>query len=134
MADHASHGQRTDSPNGQEAVARSHTQTKAAARLLLQLPQSTSRLGNNRNGLQFRVGTLGRLLKEYKAKNFEQLYARMGNEGLGFAGRNFYSELLAATLVEAYKEKIFSLEISPDDVAKVYKHLAPFDDELCQVR
>ncbi|MCB0416009.1 MAG: transglycosylase SLT domain-containing protein [Bdellovibrionales bacterium] len=109
-------------------------QTKAAARLLRNYRKVLPDWGTTVTAYNSGVGTLGKLLKEYKAKSYEQLYSKMGTEGLGFAGRNFYSELLAATLVEAYKEKIFSLEISPDDVAKVYKHLAPFDEELCQVR
>lgn len=109
-------------------------QTKAAGRLLRNYKTVLPDWGTTVTAYNSGVGTLRRLLKEYKASSYEELYTRMGDQGLGFAGRNFYSEVLAANIVEAYKEKIFSLAISPAEVAKIYKGLAPFDDELCQVR
>jgi len=109
-------------------------QTKAAARLLRDYRKSLPDWGTTVTAYNSGVGRLKRLLRENRAKNYIQLYTRLGDEGLGFAGRNFYSELLAATLVEAYKEEIFSLVLSPSQVTKIYKKIAPFDEELCQVK
>ena len=50
------------------------------------------------------IGRLQRLVKKYKAKNLGPIINSEDDDGLGFAGKNFYAQFLSANLVEAYKD------------------------------
>ena len=54
-------------------------------------------------------------------------------DGLGFAGENFYSEFLAANLVEAYKEDVFGPLLNGIDSALVFKNKGAVPKELCDL-
>ncbi len=87
-------------------------QTRAAARLLRRyrsvLPDWASTITSYNSG----VGRVSKLIDRHQ----NGLGVILGAEDaeLGFAGRNFYSEVLAATLVEAYGHQLF-----PDAVLAV---------------
>jgi membrane-bound lytic murein transglycosylase D len=54
------------------------------------------------------AGRLARIVRDYNVQTIDQLVdLPSSKETLGFAGKNFYCEFLAANLVEAYKEKLF---------------------------
>lgn len=108
-------------------------QTKAAARLLKMyrplLPDWPTTITAYNSG----VGNLAKLVKQHRAKNYYELVAKMKEEGLGFAGKNFFPEVTAANLVEAYKEEIFTLDAAPHEVGRIFDGLSPFDNEICSV-
>ena len=79
------------------------------------------------------VGRLRSLVAKYRVKNLDALLAAQGKDGLGFAGENFYSEVLAANIVEAYKEEIFRRMLGKVDLALVFKGKAPFPKEICDL-
>jgi membrane-bound lytic murein transglycosylase D len=85
-------------------------QTRAAARLLRRyrkaLPDWASTVTSYNSG----IGRVSKLLDRH-GSGVGVILAADDNE-LGFAGRNFYSEFLAATLVEAYWPQLFPLDDS----------------------
>lgn len=106
-------------------------QTKGAVKLLRQyramLPDWPSTITAYNSG----PGRLQSFLRKYCARNYYEMIAKMGDDGLGFAGRNFFPEVTAANLVEAYKEEIFTLEVAPHEVARIFDGLSPFESEIC---
>jgi len=107
-------------------------QTIAAARLLKMyrrmLPDWTTTVTSYNSG----VGNVRRLVKKYRAKNMDKLLADPKNNGLGFAGENFYASVMAASLVELYKEKIFSGWLPSQALASVFDGTSPFANETCR--
>lgn len=79
------------------------------------------------------VGRLRTLSTKHKVKNIEALLKAQGREGLGFAGENFYSEFLAANIVEGYKEAIFKKMLGGVDLSIVFKGNAPFPKQICDL-
>lgn len=77
------------------------------------------------------VGRVKRLVEQHKAKNIDGLLAV--NDSLGFAGQNFYAEVLAANIVEAYKEEIFgeTLKFGDKNLSLVLKEKLP--QEWCDL-
>ena len=79
------------------------------------------------------VGKLQKLVKKYRVKSVEGVISLPQPDGLGFAGQNFYAEVLAANIVEAYKEKIFSNTSGPIDLSLVFRGIRPFPKEMCDL-
>lgn len=79
------------------------------------------------------VGRLKTLAAKHHVKNVEGLLKMQGKDGLGFAGENFYSEFLAANIVEAYKEEIFKKMLGGVDLSVVFKGNAPFPKQICDL-
>ncbi len=106
-------------------------QTQAAARLLRQyrkvLPDWPTTVTAYNSG----VGRLSRLVTQHRAKNYESLYLRAEKNQLGFAGRHFYPSLMAASLVEAYKEQFFDLLKTPPTYVQIMGYGNPMEAELC---
>lgn len=92
-------------------------QTRAAARLLRRyrkaLPDWASTVTSYNSG----IGRVSKLLERHQ----NGLGMILGTEDseLGFAGRNFFSEVLAATLVEAYWTQLFPGLEDPVQLAQV---------------
>lgn len=86
-------------------------QTRAAARLLRRyrkaLPDWASTVTSYNSG----IGRVSKLLDRHQ--NGVGMILGADDSELGFAGRNFYSEVLAATLVEAYWHQLFPLDDYP---------------------
>lgn len=84
-------------------------QTVAAARMLANYHRHLPDWGTTVTAYNSGVTRLMRLVQANKAKHLDEILANDDSpNGLGFAGENFYSEVLAATLVEAYKTEIFT--------------------------
>lgn len=79
------------------------------------------------------VGRLQRLVKKHKAKNLAPILESDDDEGLGFAGKNFYAQFLSANLVEAYKDELFGGLIESVDINLVIKGQDPFAKEKCDM-
>ncbi len=79
------------------------------------------------------VGRLQRLVKKYKAKDLAPILASEDDDGLGFAGKNFFAQFLSANLVEAYKDELFGGLIETVDTNLVLKGLDPFPSEKCNM-
>ena len=80
------------------------------------------------------VGRIRRLIEKHGVKKAEDLAnLSAANDSLGFAGKNFYSEFLAANLVEAYKEEIFHQLLTPAEFSLVFKEKGPLPKEACDL-
>jgi len=78
------------------------------------------------------VGRVRKLVAKYHLKNVEGLIGFSGDDGLGFAGKNFFCEFLAANLVEGYKDELFDRAgAEPIDPSLVFKSTMPFEKESC---
>jgi membrane-bound lytic murein transglycosylase D len=93
-------------------------QTRAAARLLRRyrkaLPDWPSTVTSYNSG----IGRVSRLLTRHETGL--AMLTTVDDSELGFAGRNFFAEVLAATLVEAYWRQLFPLDprLGPFEVAQ----------------
>ena len=84
------------------------SQSRSAARMLTILRERLGDWGIAVTAYNSGAVRLARLVKEHKAESIADLIDLEPRRGrLGFAGKNFYCELLAAIHVEAYKDKIF---------------------------
>ncbi len=108
-------------------------QTTSAARLLKMYKSVLPDWGSAVTSYNSGIGRVRRLLQKYKCKNVEELLNVEDEDGLGFAGKNFYSEFLAANLVEAYKEQLFEKQLEPLDFSLVLKGQSPFPKEYCDI-
>jgi membrane-bound lytic murein transglycosylase D len=79
------------------------------------------------------VGRLARMVKKAHAKNLDGVLQLPAADGLGFAGKNFLSEVMAANLVEAYKDELFKQWMEPADPALVFRDLQPFPRNYCDM-
>ena len=79
------------------------------------------------------VGRVRRIIGKYHLSNVTGLIESNHKDGLGFAGKNFYSEFLAANLVEAYKEDVFGPLLNGIDSALVFKNKGAVPKELCDL-
>jgi hypothetical protein len=85
-------------------------QTKVAAKLLKLwrsvLPDWSITITAYNSG----IGTLRSLSRKYGAKNIDVVLQDTHNNQLGFAGENFYAEVMAANFVLAYQKELFNTE------------------------
>jgi hypothetical protein len=83
-------------------------QSRSAARMLLLLKERLPNWGIAVTAYNSGAARLDRIVKKYRVGDIEDLIeVPASKETLGFAGKNFYCELLAANLVEAYQDKLF---------------------------
>lgn len=83
-------------------------QTLAAARLLARYRHVLPDWATTVTAYNVGVGTIHRLTRASGARSFKDLLdSPRSRRPLGFAGRNFYSEFLAVSLIEAYKTRVF---------------------------
>ena len=108
-------------------------QTASAARLLRMYRSVLPDWGSTVTSYNSGVGRVRRLIQKYKIKNIEELLNIDDKDGLGFAGKNFYAEFLAANLVEAYKEELFENAMGSSDFSLVFKGNIPFPKDYCDL-
>lgn len=108
-------------------------QTASAARLLRMYRSVLPDWGSTVTSYNSGVGRVRRLIQKHKAKNVEELLNIEDGDGLGFAGKNFYAEFLAANLVEAYKEELFENALGELDFNLVFKGDLPFPKDYCDL-
>ncbi|MBI1861645.1 MAG: transglycosylase SLT domain-containing protein [Deltaproteobacteria bacterium] len=103
-------------------------QTRSAARLLrgyrAMLPDWSTAVTSYNSG----IGRIRRLTQKHRSNSIEPLIAARENGGLGFAGKNFFAEVMAATLVEAYKEQLFGAHMLPDKDSEMALQAVPTPD------
>lgn len=119
--------------NDQKAWADPLKQTTSAARLFKIYRNIVQDWGLAITSYNSGVGKISRLVKTYQVKNVEELLSLESSDSLGFAGRNFYSEFLAANLVEAYKTELFENRLEPLNIDEVLKGIAAFPKESCGI-
>jgi membrane-bound lytic murein transglycosylase D len=106
-------------------------QTKSAAKMLkLQrgvLPDWSTTITAYNSG----VGRVRRIVGKHRLKNAYTFCDLPSSEGIGFAGENFYSEFLAANLVEAYKEQLFSRWLGQQEFQAIFKGNIPLPKDIC---
>ena len=99
-------------------------QTEGAARMLQffrsQLPDWGCAITAYNSG----VGRLKGLVSHYHAHHLEEIL-EVDSHGLGFAGKNFFAEVLAANLVQAYQAEIFSHRLKGSTQAAQPFYLGP---------
>ncbi len=108
-------------------------QTTAATRLMKIFRTLLPDWGTAVTSYNSGVGRLQRLVKKYKATDLSPILASEDDDGLGFAGKNFYAQFLSANLVEAYKDELFGGLIETVDLNLVFKGLDPFSNEKCDM-
>lgn len=109
-------------------------QTKSAARLLRMYRNVLPDWGTVVTSYNSGVGRLRRILEKNHFSKMEDIYTLPHDkDGLGFAGRNFYPEFLAANIVEAYKEEIFSHLLTPSDYSLVFRGKGVFATDACEM-
>jgi hypothetical protein len=80
------------------------------------------------------VGRLQRLVRKYRATSIAKLLDVSDGSSLGFAGKNFYVQFLAANLVEAYKFELFSELENPEEQAELaFEEVTGFPHRFLQV-
>lgn len=108
-------------------------QTKSAARLLRAYRSVLPDWGTAITSYNSGVGRVRRIIQKYRASNISKLVDLSHNDTLGFAGKNFYSEFLAANFVEAYKEQLFGDLLSGTDSMMVFKENGAVPREYCDL-
>lgn len=92
-------------------------QTVAAARMLRifrnQLPDWSTTVTAYNSG----AGRLSRLVRKFRTNSLEGILAAKGDNGLGFAGENFYAQFVSANLVEAYRRALFHKYLESPEMA-----------------
>ncbi|MCB0404315.1 MAG: transglycosylase SLT domain-containing protein [Bdellovibrionales bacterium] len=84
-------------------------QSRSAARMLTILYERLGRWDYAITAYNQGVLRVERIARQHQTNNISEMIALAPQRGtLGFAGKNFYAELLAINLVEKYKEKIFN--------------------------
>ncbi len=106
-------------------------QSAGAARLLKMYRSVLPDWGSTVTSYNSGVGRVRRLLTKYKVKDVEQLLNVTDKDGLGFAGKNFYAEFLAANLVEAYKQEFFRHKLYSEEAALAASQV--FSKSSCKV-
>lgn len=108
-------------------------QTRAAARLLEQNRRALPDWGTTVTSYNSGVGRIHKLVRKHQIDSVDELL-NIQKLPMGFAGKNFYSEFLAALFVEAYKDTIFSGAIFQEDRSFVFAALSPIPDLGCMHR
>jgi membrane-bound lytic murein transglycosylase D len=104
-------------------------QTEGAARMLKRYRTVFPDWGSTVLSYNSGIGRVQRLVARYRARRIEDL-VRKGRPGLGFAGQNYYAELLAANFIETYKTEIFSPGLFDEPAAT---NVADGSDAACTV-
>lgn len=108
-------------------------QTKSAAKLLKLYRNALPDWGTTITSYNTGVGRVRRMVEKYKVTNVATLIELSHTDTLGFAGKNFYSEFLAANFVEAYKEELFGSLLNGIDSMLVFKNNGAIPKELCDL-
>jgi membrane-bound lytic murein transglycosylase D len=108
-------------------------QTKSAARLLKLYRSVLPDWGTAITSYNSGVGRIRKIVEKYKISNVSGLVDLSHNDTLGFAGKNFYSEFLAANFVEAYKENLFGQLLHSMESSLVFKSNGATPKELCDL-
>ncbi len=108
-------------------------QTKSAARLFKIYRSMLPDWGTAITSYNAGVGRVHRLVQKYHAKDLGGILNAPGDTGLGFAGKNFFAQVLSANIIEAYKEELFDRLVEPVDSALVFNHGKPFPKETCGI-
>jgi hypothetical protein len=111
-------------------------QTKSAMRLLRNYKSVLPDWGCTVIAYNSGVGRVRRITEKLRMTRVEELVNHSGSgnqESLGFAGKNFYAEFLAANIVEAYKEEIFQHLLTPHEYASVFKEKGALPKESCDL-
>lgn len=107
-------------------------QTQSAARLLRSYRSALPDWGTAITSYNSGIGRVRRLVEKHRAAGVVDLIKKPV-EGLGFAGKNFYSEFLAAHFVERYRDEIFGTEAASYDSLLVFKGKAVFPSQRCDL-
>jgi hypothetical protein len=108
-------------------------QTKSAAKLLKLYRAALPDWGTTITSYNTGVGRVRRIVEKYNVTNVGTLIELSHTDTLGFAGKNFYSEFLAANFVEAYKEELFGSLLNGIDSMLVFKKNGAIPKELCDL-
>lgn len=108
-------------------------QTRSAAKLLRAYRSVLPDWGTAITSYNSGVGRVRRIIQKYKVKNIARMVDLSHSDTLGFAGKNFYSEFLAANFVEAYKEQLFGDLLSATDSMLVFKENGAVPREYCDL-
>lgn len=96
-------------------------QSKAAARLLQLYRKVLPDWGTTITAYNSGVGRMRRLVQKYALDSADDFDSIPIKEPFGFAGRNFFVEVLAVNLLEHYKEVLFESYVPPMEPFLVYK-------------
>lgn len=105
-------------------------QTHAAADMLKNNRRALPDWGTTVTSYNSGIGRLHRMVKKHGVSSLELLLST-SRVKLGFAGRNFYSEFLAALLVESYKDAVFHESFRRGDPSGVFSSIFPVLDTGC---
>jgi Transglycosylase SLT domain len=108
-------------------------QTKSAAKLLKLYRSALPDWGTTITSYNSGVGRVRRIVEKYKISSVGGLVELCHEDTLGFAGKNFYSEFLAANLVEAYKEELFGSLLNGVNSMLVFKNNGAIPKEFCDL-
>jgi len=97
-------------------------QTVGAAKMLKRNRRLLPDWGSTITAYNSGATRIARMLKKHGHVNIEGLINSDENN-LGFAGRNFFCEVLAANLLQAYQGEWFSPELSRGDLSIVFNEL-----------
>ncbi|MFM8268907.1 MAG: transglycosylase SLT domain-containing protein [Pseudomonadota bacterium] len=86
-------------------------QSQAAARMLKLNRSALPDWGIAITAYNSGVGRMRRLIQKYGVSSVEELEMIPTKEDFGFAGRNFFAEVLAVNLLETYKDILFEREL-----------------------
>ena len=106
-------------------------QTASAARILQMYRSVLPDWGTTVTSYNSGVGRVRKIVEKYRLRDVEGLLQVPANDGLGFAGKNFFSEFLAANLVEAYKVELFGNALESADSTLVFQSMVPYPKEIC---
>lgn len=100
-------------------------QTRAAARLLRNYKTVLPDWGTTITAYNSGVGRIRRILRKHRLKNVEGLLALPPKDSLGFAGMNFFAQVLSANLVLAYSQDLLPNLVSPKEVTAIFEGTLP---------
>lgn len=107
-------------------------QTRSAARLLRGyrsvLPDWSTTITSYNSG----IGRVRRLTEKHRTHSIEKLLSAREVNGLGFAGKNFFAEVMAATIVEGYKDRLFGQHLLPGNDSGVVARAPSPSADRCE--
>ena len=106
-------------------------QTASAARILQMYRSVLPDWGTTVTSYNSGVGRVRKIVEKYRLRDVEGLLQVPASDALGFAGKNFFSEFLAANLVEAYKVELFGNALESADTTLVFQSMVPYPKEVC---
>lgn len=108
-------------------------QTQSAARMLRNYRGALPDWGTAITSYNSGIGRVRRMIEKHKITCISDLLKTDDTNGLGFAGKNFYSEFLAAHIVESYREEVFGPEAGSADSMLVFKGKSVFPNQSCDL-